>query len=65
MAGGVIDGREPHIGKGSRLDRLLNKSHPTLDDLRFMEADLSAIVDPTEAETRLLSIVRESANGKI
>ena len=55
--------REPHIVKGSKLDRLMDKSHPTAEDLSYMESQLSAIENPSECEAHYLQIVRELNHG--
>ncbi len=46
----------PHIRKGSRLDRLLDKSFPTEKERQEMVSLLSEIQDPTPKEKRLLEI---------
>ena len=55
--------REPHIVKGSKLDRLIGKAHPTAEDLSYMESQLSAIENPSECEAYYLQIARELNHG--
>lgn len=55
--------RGPHIVKGSKLDRLMGKAHPTAEDLSYMESQLSAIENPSECEAHYLQIMRELNHG--
>ena len=56
--------REPHVKRGSKLDRVLDKSHPSIGDLRFAVAELSSIRDPSAEESRLLLIVSKLLEAK-
>ena len=50
---------EPHIKKGSKLDRILDKGNLTDDDIAFAFRELSAIENPSPKEESYLIIMKK------